>query len=706
MSFRLFLLALTIGLFGSILEARAAPVQADNVEAELVAENTSFKAGDHDNWVALRLRPDPGWHVYWQNPGDSGIPTSLKWTLPAGVDAGAIQWPYPHREALGELTNYGYGEETLHLVPVRVKPGVGRVELAARANWLVCKDICIPGQADLELEVPVSDAEPQPETAWRSAFEKARAQLPRPTTGWDMHYAIVAGEFSLGVTGAQFPQQARVEFFPLPNDLVAHAAEQRVAIDPANGLRLTQRLSDYFVEAPETVRGVMVVYEGERARAYEVQAQPGAVAAVPSARPEMRAAPESAHGGRAGMPASDAALPEMLLFALVGGLILNLMPCVFPVLAMKSLSLLRATEGGKGGHDGHRRHGLAYTAGVILSFVAVAGVLMGLRAGGAALGWGFQLQSPGFVFALAALMFAMGLSLSGLAQFGTSWMGLGQGLASRPGLTGSFFTGVLAVVVASPCTAPFMAPALGFALAQPAGVALLVFAVLGLGLALPFLLIGLVPALAKLLPRPGAWMETFKQLMAFPMYLTVVWLLWVLGGLTDRDGMALALVGLVLVALALWLWGRARGGTLQGVAMLVLILAGLLALHPALRSRPADATTTTRAAEGWEPYSDARLAALRAQGRSVFVDFTADWCLTCKLNERGALRADSVREMFRRRDVALLIGDWTRADPAITAVLDRYGRSGVPLYLASRAGGEPQVLPQVLTPDIITAAFE
>ena len=706
MSFRHFLLALLLGLSGCILEARAAPVQADNVEAELVAEHTSFKAGDHENWVALRLRPDPGWHVYWQNPGDSGIPTSLKWTLPDGVEAGPMHWPHPHRESLGELTNYGYGEETLHLVPLRMEPGVDRVALAARANWLVCKDICIPGQADLTLDMPVSDAEPQPDAAWRGAFDKARTQLPRPTAGWDMHYAVVAGEFSLEVAGAQFPQQSRVEFFPLPNDLVAHAAEQRVAIDPANGLRLTQRLSDYFVEAPETVRGVLVVYEGERARAYEVQAQPGAVAAVPSTQPEMRAAPEAAHGGRASVPGSDASLAAMLLFALVGGLILNLMPCVFPVLAMKSLSLLRASEGGASHDDGHRRHGLAYTAGVVVSFVAVAGVLMGLRAGGAALGWGFQLQSPGFVFALAALLFAMGLSLSGVAQFGVAWMGLGQGLASRPGLTGSFFTGVLAVVVASPCTAPFMAPALGFALAQPVAVALLVFAVLGLGLALPFLLIGLVPALARLLPRPGAWMETFKQLMAFPMYLTAVWLLWVLGGLTDRDGMALALVGLVLVALALWLWSRARSGVLQGAAMLALILAGLLALHPALRSRPADATMTSRATEGWEPYSEARMTALRAQGRSVFVDFTADWCLTCKLNERGALRAESVREMFRRRDVALLVGDWTRADPAITAVLDRYGRSGVPLSLASRAGGEPQVLPQILTPDLINAAFE
>ncbi|MCC2655404.1 MAG: hypothetical protein K0Q76_512 [Panacagrimonas sp.] len=705
MSFRHFLLVPLLTLAGFALDpAQAAPVQTDNAEAELIAENLSLRPGEYENWVALRLRPDPGWHVYWQNPGDSGIPTSLKWNLPKGVEAGPIVWPYPHRESLGELTNYGYGEETLHLVPVRVARGADQVELAARAAWLVCKDICIPGEANVSLSLPVSDADPQPDPSWRGAFDKARAQIPRPTADWDMHYGVVAGEFSLSVQGAQFPQQARVEFFPQPNDLVAHAAEQRVAIDPANGLRLTQRLSDYFVEAPDTVRGVLVVYDGDKARPFEVQARPGVVAAVPSTRPEMRAAVDPSHGARTGAASADASLPAMLLFALVGGLILNLMPCVFPVLAMKSLSLLGAGDGGDA-PAGHRRHALVYTAGVVISFVAVAAVLMGLRAGGAALGWGFQLQSPGFVFALTALMFAMGLSLSGVAHFGASWMGLGQGLASRPGLAGSFFTGVLAVVVASPCTAPFMAPALGFALGQPGAVALLVFAVLGLGLALPFLLIGVVPGLARWLPRPGAWMESFKQLMAFPMYLTAVWLLWVLGGLTDRDGMALALIGLVLVALALWLWGRARSGVLQGLAMAVLILAGLLALHPALRARPASAMPV-RAAEGWEPYSDARFAALRAEGRSVFVDFTADWCLTCKLNERGALRADSVRETFHKRNVVLMVGDWTRADPAITAVLDRYGRSGVPLYLASRAGAEPQVLPQVLTPDIITTAFE
>jgi thiol:disulfide interchange protein/DsbC/DsbD-like thiol-disulfide interchange protein len=708
MSFRYLPGALLLSCAFSFL-ARAEPVQTDYVEAELVAENQTFKPGDFDNWVALRLRPEPGWHVYWRNQGDSGIPTRIDWRLPPQLSAGPIQWPYPHRESLGELTNYGYAEETLHLVPVRVDAGVERARLQGKASWLVCKDICIPGEAELALDVAVADGTPQPDPAWRGAFDKARAALPRATPDWQARFAIVEGTFSLAVEGAQFEQQAQVEFFPYANDLLMHAAEPRVQIDPVNGLRLSQPLSAYFVAVPEAVDGVLVVKDARNGtRAFEIQARAGEVVAVPApaggtrvpsahAAPSAPSAPTSAAQGGAAQP-----FALMLLFALLGGLVLNLMPCVFPVLAIKALSVLEAS--GQARSD-HRRQALAYTAGVVASFVAVAALLIALRAGGAALGWGFQLQSPGFVYALTAVIFAMGLSLAGLAQFGLSWMGAGQSLAARPGLAGSFFTGVLAVVVASPCTAPFMAPALGFALAQPAAGALLVFAVLGLGLALPFLLIGFVPRLAALLPRPGAWMETFKQAMAFPMFITAVWLLWVLGGLTDRDGMALALLGLVLVALAVWLWGRARSGVGQGLALGVLILAALLGLHPSMRPAAAGAAPVS-AAPGWEPYSDQRLAELRAQGRSVFVDFTADWCLTCKLNERGALQAQAVRDTFRRQDVALLVGDWTRADPAITAVLDRYGRSGVPLYLASKDGAEPRVLPQVLTPDIITSAFE
>ncbi|WP_420465157.1 protein-disulfide reductase DsbD family protein [Panacagrimonas sp.] len=695
MIFRLFL---AIALSGASMMVRAVPVQTDHVEAELIAENLSAQGGTYDNWIALRLRPDPGWHVYWRNPGDSGIPTELEWRdLPSAVEVGALHWPYPHPHSLGDLTNYGYDRETLHLLPVRLGDA-SEFKLSAKAKWLVCKDICIPGEADLSLQLPLEAQPPQPDPAWAQAFAQAREEIPRAAPDWSATYAIEGGDFSLAVEGAAFPADARASFYAYANDLVSHAAPQRVSIDDRNGLRLSQTVSDYFVEAPADLAGVLVIEQGqEPAKAFELRAQPGDVVPVPAGPAPATAVVE----GASPAGAADASLLAMLGFALLGGVILNLMPCVFPVLSIKALSVLRARSD-DAAH--RRRHALAYTAGVLATFVAIAGVLIGLRAGGAALGWGFQLQSPTFVLALTCVIFAMGLSLSGLVQFGTSWMGAGQHLVERSGWSGSFFTGVLAVVVASPCTAPFMAPALGFALAQPAASSLLVFIALGLGLALPFLLIGFVPRLAAWLPRPGAWMETFKQVMAFPLYLTAVWLLWVLGGLTDRHGMALGLLALVLVALVLWWSGRGPG--VLGKATIAAMLLGLVALMAqvsALTGAPGPAQHTQA---GWEPYSDARFDELRAQGRSVFVDFTADWCLTCKVNERGALRSAEVREAFQVHDVALLLGDWTRPDPAITAVLQRYGRSGVPLYLASRRGQAPQVLPQVLTPAVVSAAFE
>ncbi|MGQ0619608.1 MAG: protein-disulfide reductase DsbD family protein [Panacagrimonas sp.] len=688
------------------LAADAAPVQTDHVEAELIAENLGLQPGESDNWIALRLKPESGWHVYWQNPGDSGIPTKLEWTLPPGLSAGDIQWPYPHRHSLGDLTNYGYDQETLHLVPLKVAAGTdGDVTLAAKAKWLVCADICIPGEADLELALPVSDANPRADGRWTDAFRSAREQLPQPVaTDGSVRYAIQDTTLSLAIGSASFARDAEIEFYPIANDLVAHAAKQRIAMEPGADLRLSQALSPYFVEARAPVKGVLVVRQGGATRAYSIEAQAGEVAIVPGSEeviPGMQAVPEDPVVKAPVSDIENATLRSMLLFALLGGLILNLMPCVFPVLAMKALSVMHSRGESAASN---RRHALAYTGGVIGSFVLVAGLLIALRAGGEALGWGFQLQSPGFVFGLTAVVFAMGLSLSGVAHFGSSWMGAGQDLASKPGLSGSFFTGVLAVVVASPCTAPFMAPALGFALAQPPISGLAVFAALGLGLALPFLLMGFVPGFARLLPKPGAWMETFKQVMAFPMYLTAVWLLWVLGGLTSRDGMGLALLGLVLVGFGVWVMGRARGGAGRVLAYAAILAAVSLAFHPALRVSTGE--TGKQVAAGWEPYSDSRLAQLRAEGRSVFVDFTADWCLTCKLNERGTLRSDRVKELFRSRDVVLLVGDWTRSDPAITAVLTRYGRSGVPLYLASSKGAEPQVLPQVLSPDIVVQAFQ
>ena len=686
------------------LPGHAAPVQTEHVEAELIAENLSLAAGG-DNWLALRIAPEDGWHVYWRNPGDSGLATTLTWNLPAGISAGDIQWPYPHRSALGDIVNYGYSKETLMLVPLTVPAGwsgSATLPLQVKAKWLVCKDICIPGSADLSLTLPVTAAgtPEQADPRWRDAFGAARAQLPQPAPAdWKVQFATHGGagegDFSLAETGAQFSAGGAIEFFPYTSDLLKHSAPQRVANNAEHGLRISQTLGDYFVKAPAQVDGALVVHDGDTVKAWEIHAQPGAVEALP----------KSTASGASSVPGETAAplsLALVLLSALLGGLILNLMPCVFPVLSIKAISLIEARA--KVARR-QRGHALAYTFGVLATFGGLAGLLLALRGGGSAVGWGFQLQQPVFVAVLAYLFFAMGLSMSGVVQFGTRLMGVGQGLAADSGYRGSFFTGVLAVAVASPCTAPFMGTALGYALGQPTAVAMLVFLALGLGLALPFLLIGFFPQLGKLLPRPGAWMETFKQVMAFPLYLSVVWLLWVLGGITDRSGMAVALLGLTLLAFALWLWNRpGRVALLLKIAALLAAL-GLLT-SPQIRTVSSGEAAAKPGSAAIEPWSEQRVGELRGQGRTIFVDLTADWCITCKVNEHVALDTDTVRKAFADQQVAWLQGDWTRADPAITQLLSRYGRSGVPLYLVYVKGGEPKVLPQLLTPSIVVDSLK
>jgi thiol:disulfide interchange protein len=675
--------------------ALAAPVNTAEVEAELHAQQLALHPGD--NLVGLRLRPEPGWHVYWRNPGDSGIPTRLEWTLPEGVVASEIQWPYPHPESLGELTNYGYAEETLHPVTITIEPADAgdTVTLLAKASWLACKDICVPGAADLELTLPFTAGVAEANPDWSHLFDKALRELPQAAADWPARFTADGGDVSIEIESAMLDGARDVAFFAYANDLVNHAAPQRIDLE-GNRLRLSQTASPYFVEAPAQVDGVLVVEHDSGTRAFEISARPGAVAAVAPGATAIAAVEPGRRQVDTSAGAAPPALPLVLLFALVGGLILNLMPCVFPVLSLKALSLIKAN-----GDDGseRRRQTYAYTGGVIASCVLVAAAMIGLRGAGEAVGWGFQLQSPGFVALMAYVLFALGLSLSGAANFGVGLMNLGSGLAQKPGLAGAFFTGVLAVVVASPCTAPFMGSALGYAMTQPAWVALLVFATLGLGLALPFLLLGWFPALARLLPRPGAWMERFKQFMAFPLYLSVVWLLWVLVRQTDPQALARVLLGMVAIAFAVWLW-NSRGVIASVLKLASLAAAVALALVPA---QPA--TRAASASAEHEPWSTERVAELRADRRTIFVDFTADWCLSCKVNERVALKSDKVQRTFVEHDVAVLVGDWTRSDPLITAELARFGRNGVPLYLVYVDGGDPQVLPQLLTPEIVTAAI-
>ena len=664
----------------------------DLVRARLVAEAATLAPG-RTVTLGLHMAMKPGWHVYWRNPGDSGLPPEMAWRLPEGFSVGATQWPAPERIPVQTLMNFGYEGEVTLLVPLRVpetQPAGGKVSLAGTLSYLVCEEICIPGSAELALDLPVGP-EAQPDPAQARLFTEARAALPEPSP-FPIRAARDGETLLLQLdrpSGA--PAITNAAFFPYAESALDNAAEQTLEGDGA-AQRLVLKPGDGKV-GPEALGGVLTFDEAGTRRAYaigpEPEAAPAATAAQPGPAPAAAAESESL------------TLWSAAGLALLGGLVLNLMPCVFPVLSIKVLSLVR-----QAGEERVRVrwHGLAYTAGVLASFLALAGLLIALKAGGAGIGWGFQLQSPVVVALLAYGLFAVGLSLSGVVHVGGRLAGIGDGLTRRSGYQGSFFTGVLATLVATPCTAPFMGAAVGFALTQGAAVGLLVFACLGLGLALPFLALTAFPGTLSWLPRPGAWMETVKGALAFPVYATAAWLVWVLAQQVGPDGLLGALGGLVLVGFSAWAWERARAsgrlGTGFGRVTAVLALVGALALAAALDGQRAGAAGM-RLAGGEEPFTQARLDALRAEGRTVFVDLTAAWCITCQVNERTVLAREAVQAAFKAGAVAYLKGDWTNQNPEITRLLESHGRSGVPLYLVYRGKGEARVLPQILTEAIV-----
>ncbi|MGY6629388.1 MAG: protein-disulfide reductase DsbD family protein [Wenzhouxiangella sp.] len=668
-----------------LLAFETGPVERDHLVADLVAEQRQVVPGEAFR-VGLRLDPDPGWHTYWKNPGDSGLATTLRWTLPDGVEVSDIHWPYPEALPFAHLINYGYEGE--HLLPVTVRvpddwPAGDDLLLQVRADWLVCEEVCIPGDASLELRLATGDQArgnplAEPLFAWADRHQPQGVD-------WPATFAMDGGQLSLQVELGRNGEAADWAFFPELENLVDHS-EPASLVEDSGLLLVSQKLSTFLSGQPEAF--MLVLVDRAAGQAYRLQATAGEL------------------GNDGGALAATSSPPGWLLsigLALIGGVLLNLMPCVFPVLSIKAMSLVSGA-----GHD-QRGHGLAYTAGVVVSFGALAAVMLALRAGGEAIGWGFQLQSPLVVGILIYVLFALGLSLSGLFDFGTRLMGVGQGLTEKGGLKGSFFTGVLACVVASPCTAPAMGAALGAAVLMPWPMAMSIFLMLGFGLALPMLLISFSPALAARLPRPGPWMETFKQAMAFPLYLAVVWLLWVLARQTDPNGLAAVLAGLVAVAFALWLANRRDRGQSLAVARHSAVALSLVfafaALGTASRLQP-DGEMVENA--WWERYSAERLAELRDDpNQAVLVNMTADWCVTCLVNERVALNTDTVRQAMDRHDVVYMKGDWTRRDSAITDYLAEFGRNGVPLYvLYPRNGADPQVLPQMLTPALVVQAIE
>jgi thiol:disulfide interchange protein DsbD len=664
---------------------------AAHLHVQLIVPSAQLNRGASSN-AGLYFKLEPGWHVYWQNAGDSGEPPHIEWTLPGGITAGPMQFPAPSRLPLGPLMDFGYENEVLFPFSLDVvssaKPGP--VALQAKVNWLVCREVCIPGKAELETDrvvpvIPVQVAQLSPD---KEVYERLVGQLPKslPSTGTAVFQSSATG-FRLAVTTGQRETQAA--FFPEDENILDNPAPQPVTPN-ATGLILDLKKDANLAANPAQLRGVIELSGG---RNYEIAALPGTVAA-PAPAPTV----------------SLAALARIVGLAFLGGLLLNLMPCVFPVLFLKGLALVNS-----GNEEKHklRAHGFVYTAGILVSFWALVALLLALRAAGATLGWGFQFQSPVFLTLMAALLFFLGLSLAGQFEIGLTLTSAGGSLAAKQGYAGSFFTGVLAVVVATPCTAPFMGAAIGYALAQPAAVTFAVFTALALGLAAPYVALTLQPAWTRLLPKPGVWMDILKQAISIPIFATVIWLAWVIAQAYGANLLLALLAIFLLLAMAGWFLGRwpaKRWATTVAGLILVAALVACITAPRQFSAAPSFASaqpSSGGAAAGstWQPWSaDAVQHALTA-GQPVFVDFTASWCLSCQVNERVALDRPEVMQAFAAANVALFRADWTREDPAITQALTDLGRSGVPVYALYTPGqSAPQLLPQVLTPGIVIDA--
>ena len=713
-------LASVIVIFASLLAmplaAQAEVLKGEEIEVELVSASANAVAGETLT-LAVRLDPTEHWHTYSRWQGDSGDATALMdWELPAGAVAGELQFPTPTWLPFpgSDLVTFAYEEEIFLPVTVTVPEDYSADSFAASVyvQWQVCDDICILGEGRVGIELPVRGLSLETEPKWEPAFTKTFASLPLAQEEHDIQslFAVGGERISLSFQSDEtvFEGARDVWFFPESKRVLKPAPLRDVTLSPGM-VQITHEQARRFRVENDSIPGVLAVTGANGdTQGYLVSAIPASAANLSSVT--AFAANGSASGDGTGGPG----LLSVIFFALAGGLILNLMPCVFPVLSLKVLSL---ASKGQSAVSEQRLHGVAYTAGIIVTFMLLASILIALRAGGEAVGWAFQLQSPWFVSLLIFLFFSFGLSLSGVFEFGTSFMGLGNNLASKSGYKGSFFTGVLATAVASPCTAPFMGAALGFALSQSWLVAMLVFFFLGLGMALPFLVLSFSPALMKFMPKPGAWMNTFKGFMACPMYATVLWLLWVLGNQVGVNGMAIVVGACILLAFGLWLlqkrtvvgpfWRNANAV----MATIAIVIAFYSLQSPMLESRP---MTQSYAGGGddeymvanYEAFGTARFEELQAEGKPVFINMTAAWCITCLANEQTTLSSERVIQAMTDQGITYLKGDWTNQDPEISRVLDAFNRPSVPLYVYyPGAGKEPVILPQILTPSIVVDTF-
>ncbi|MGP8253533.1 MAG: protein-disulfide reductase DsbD family protein [Terracidiphilus sp.] len=703
---RILLIFALFSVLAAASPAQTAKSYADvaHLHVQLVLPQSTLSPSG-PNSAGLYFKLEPGWHVYWQNAGDSGEPPRINWTLPQGITASPLQFPAPKRLPLGPLMDFGYEDEVLFPfsfdVPRSARPGPAALD--AKVSWLVCREVCIPGKAELGMRVLLAaSAPPSPttssvdETLWKRGIGSLPTPLPPAVTAV---FAPTPAGFRLGVTTGR--RETGAVFFPEDQNLIDNPSPQKLA-PTKDGLVLELKKDANLQANPAQLKGVL---ELAGRRNYELTAMPGTVA-VPPAAP----------------PVSVAQIFRAAGFAFLGGMLLNLMPCVFPVLFLKGLALVQS-----GSEERHklRRHGFVYTAGILVSFWLLVGVLLVLRAAGGSLGWGFQFQSPVFLMLMAGLLFFLGLSLAGQFEIGLSLTSVGGSVigkqGGKQGYAGSFLTGVLAVIVATPCTAPFMGAALGYAIGAPVAVTFAVFTALALGLAAPYVALTLQPAWTRFLPRPGAWMEVLKQAVSVPIFITVIWLAWVVTSGFGAELLAALLASFLLLAVAGWFLGRwpaKRWATVVAVLIVAVVVAVAAfsgvdseRVVPGFDSKHVltmQMTPQEKTASGsyWQPWSANAVQKSLAAGQPVFVDFTASWCLSCQVNERVALSRPEVQQAFAAKNVALFRADWTREDPAITQALSDLGRSGVPVYALYTPGqSDPVLLPQVLTPGIVTDAL-
>lgn len=688
----------------STVPSYTAEPKNEPVESQLIVEENSIQPG-HPFWVGVELKMADGWDTYWLNPGDSGFATQVDWHLPEGFTAGPLHWPYPEKFINDSLVAFGYTKTVVlltEITPPKDLSSYQKIDIGADVSWLACNDSCIPGKATLSLSVPVSKESPEKNSATQPLFSQARAALPKAGGDFsDLSIQAQAEEIVLHLK-PKAGMAGNIEemlFIPEQGEMVDYAAPQ--SLHKGNDeITLNVKRANPAGDMPQHVKGVLLI--SEKGSDVKQAIQVDTDIAAP-------AQPTSYEG------VSSVAMA--LGFAFLGGLILNVMPCVLPVIALKIFGFVKMANQNRWTIF---KHGGVFSLGVLLSFWVLSGILLVLRSYGEGIGWGFQLQEPVFVVALAGILFTLGLSLFGVFELGTSLISLGNKTASssKSPMTSSFMSGVLATLVATPCTGPLLGPALGFAMTLPAVKALMIFSMMGLGMAFPYLLFSAFPKLVRFLPKPGNWMITFKQLMGFLMMGTVAWLVWVFGAQTDNMATFVLLAGLLLIAIGTWIFGKwatplkSKAVRLVATAMTVIFvgLGGGTALFTAKQHREIVSTgveTKVVSDSGWENYSPERIAELRAQGVPVFVDFTAKWCLICQAN-KVILHSSEVQKAFKEKGVVAMAADWTKKDSVITKELEKLGRSGVPVYVLYPGDlqQKPYILPQTLSGNVVREYLE